>query len=308
MGTVHDLVRRHGRDEARRMVPANDRPLVDMAAAVLAADPAMGITYSGFCLTALPHKKLDDGERWERRGAFVTLTVDPGSLPDGHGGTRVHGVPYGSRARLILLYLQTQAIRSRCPEVELGASMRDWLGRMGIPIGGKSLRDVRDQADRISACTLTFQWHGGHGIRFLKDAIVRGGIQLWREDGEQPRLWVDTVRLSESFFTALLDHPVPVAEPALRELSDSSLGLDIYIWLAYRLHVLDRATPVTWAALHQQFGGSYAELRDFRKRFRKPLAEALAVYPDAVVTVDDAGLTLHPSPPPIPERLIGRHV
>jgi hypothetical protein len=42
------------------------------------------------------------------------------------------GVPFGSRARLILLYLQTQALRSRSREVELGRSMREWLRRMGI--------------------------------------------------------------------------------------------------------------------------------------------------------------------------------
>lgn len=305
MATIHNLVRLHGRDVARQMVGADERQLVDMASAVISADPEINITYSGFALTSLPHRKIADGERWERRGSAVTLTVDPGSLPDGEGGTKVHGVPYGSRARMILFYLQTQAVRSKSPEVELGASMRDWLGRMGIPVGGKSLRDVRDQADRISACTLTFQWKGGRGVQFLKDSIVRGGIQLWRDADESPRLWVDTVLLSDSFFHALLDHPVPVAEAALRQLSNSSLALDVYVWLAYRLHILERPTPITWAALHQQFGGGYAELRAFRRRFLKPLQEALAVYEDARVDVDEAGVTLHPSRPPVLERLIG---
>jgi hypothetical protein len=207
---------------------------------------------------------------------------------------------------MILLYLQTQAVRTKSPEVELGASMREWLGRMGIPIGGKSLKDVRDQADRISACTLTFQWHGGRKVSFVKDSIVRGGIQLWQGDADQPRLWIDTVRLSETFFQALKEHPVPVAEPALREIASDSPALDAYIWLAYRLHSLDRPTPVTWAALHSQFGFGYARLRDFRKNFSATIQRALAVYPDARVDIDDAGLTLHPSHPPIPERLIGR--
>lgn len=287
------------------MVPSEDRSLVDKAAAILESDTTIGITYSGFCLTSLPHRKLAEGERWERRGPSVTLTVDPGSLPDGTGATRVHGVPYGSRARMILLYLQTQAVRSKSPEVELGASMRDWLGRMGIPIGGKSLRDVREQADMISACTITFQWSGGSRVSFIKDSIVRGGIQLWREDGDQPRLWVDTVRLSETFFKALSDHPVPVAETALRQIAGDSPALDAYIWLAYRLHSLDRPTPITWAALHSQFGFGYARLRDFRSRFTDTLRTALAVYPDARVDVDEAGVTLHPSRPPVLERLIG---
>jgi hypothetical protein len=44
-------------------------------------------------------------------------------------------VPYESIARLILLYLQTEAIRTGCAEVELGHSMNAWLSRMSIPVG-----------------------------------------------------------------------------------------------------------------------------------------------------------------------------
>jgi hypothetical protein len=62
------------------------------------------------------------------------------------------GVPYGSRARLILLYLQTEAVRMNCREVELGRSLHAWLCRLEIPIGGKQMASVRDQAGRISRC------------------------------------------------------------------------------------------------------------------------------------------------------------
>ncbi|HYH20235.1 MAG TPA: replication protein RepA [Azospirillum sp.] len=307
MAEIHDLVRQHGRDEARRLVPAEERHLVDMAAAMLAIEnPTLGITYSGFCLTALPHRKLPDDQRWERQGHQVRLVVEPGVLPSRDGATQLYGVPYGSRARLIILYLQTRAIQTNSPEVELGASMREWMGRMGVSGGGKQYRDVRDQANRISACNLTFIWHDRGSARFQKDSIVRGGIQLYEQDEEdqQMRLWVDTVRLSDSFFTALRDHPVPVAEPALRQIANNSTAIDAYIWLAYRLHSLERPTPVTWAALYQQFGGGYAQLRQFKARFLEPLREALAVYPDAKVEVDDTGLVLHPSRPPILGRTV----
>jgi Plasmid encoded RepA protein len=64
------------------------------------------------------------------------------------------GVPYGARARMILLYLQTQAVRTGRREIELGRSMRDWMERMGLSIGGETARSLREQAARISACTL----------------------------------------------------------------------------------------------------------------------------------------------------------
>ena len=309
MGTIHELILSHGRTEARQMVEPDDRRLVDLAATVMGAEPSISVTYSGFCLTSLPHTRLADDQRWEKVGLRVRLIVEPGVLPSGQATTRVYGVPFGSRARLILLYLQTQALRGDTPEVELGASMRDWMRRMGVPVGGRSYQDVRDQANRISACNLTFIWDTDRGARFDKDTIVKGGIQLYEcDDDSQPRLWVDTVRLSDTFFRALRKHPVPVSEPAIREIANQSHALDAYIWLAYRLHILERPTSVTWAALHAQFGAAYKHVRHFKPRFYETLKTALAVYPEAAVDISDVGIVMHPSPPPIPERrlVVGR--
>ena len=51
------------------------------------------------------------------------------------------GVPYGSIARMILLYLQSEAVKTRSREVELGKSMNAWLRTMNIDNGSKvSLR------------------------------------------------------------------------------------------------------------------------------------------------------------------------
>jgi hypothetical protein len=61
---------------------------------------------------------------------------------------------------------------------------------------------------------------------------------------------------------------------------------------------------VSWNALYQQFGAGYRQLRQFRAKFKEPLAIALAAYPEARVSVDDAGVTLIPSAPPIPARTL----
>ena len=68
-------------------------------------------------------------------------------------------------AELILLYLQTRALRLGSPEIELGRSMREWLQRMGIPHGGKSYAEVRDQAARLSTCKLTFYYAASKGVQ-----------------------------------------------------------------------------------------------------------------------------------------------
>ena len=158
---VHRLVLVHGRGRAREMVSVRQRPLVDIAAEVMADESQrIGISCTGFCLTALPHKRLSDDQPWEKKEHRVTLLVEPGRLKLG-GKTKLYGVPYGARARMILLYLQTQAIRTGSREVALGRSMRDWMERMGLAVGGETAHALREQAARISACSLKFFWEDG---------------------------------------------------------------------------------------------------------------------------------------------------
>jgi len=314
MSQVHDLILLHGREQAKKMVGPDESHLVDAAAAVMAAeDDAFGVMYSGFALTALPHRRLaTDDAVWERSGARCSLLVEPGRLPDGMGKFRLYGVPYGSRARLILLYLQTQAILNQNPEVSLGRSMREWMRRMGLEPGGQTYKDVREQSRRLAACNVTFSW-GNDGTRavvaFEKSPIIRSGAfaveGITADEANQLTLWEDRVKLSELFFRELRDHPVPIYEPAIRAMVDNSTAMDIYIWLSYRLHVLDRPITVRWTSLLDQFGAGYSRLRDFKRRFTDNLKLALACYPDAKVDVDAAGMRLHPSPSPVKAALKG---
>jgi hypothetical protein len=305
---VRHLVLVHGRQQARAMVEPEKRRLVDIAAEVMGdEDGRIGITYSGFCLTSLPHKRLPDDQGWEKRGHRVTLQIEPGRKGVGTPA-RYIGVPYGARARMILLYLQTQAIRTGSREVELGRSMRDWLQRMGLSWGGETGKTLREQATRIAACHLRFEWEGEAAKGYEKGGFVRSGLRFHSrsDDRRQGTLWEDRVVLDEVFYEVLRRHPVPLREAALRELADRSVSLDIYIWLAYRLHTLDKPTPVRWAALREQFGngGSYSELRVFKREFRRALAPAVVAYPEAHLEVANEGLILYPSRPPVAPRLV----
>ncbi len=85
----------------------------------------------------------------------------------------------------------------------------------------------------------------------------------------------------------------------IRQLRDRSMSLDIYVWLAWRLHRLDKSTKISWPAIHGQFGNGFRAIRQFKPRFAEALAAAVAAYPDARVDISDAGVTLHPARPPI---------
>jgi hypothetical protein len=52
------------------MVPEKQRPLVDIAADVMADESQrIGISYTGFCLTSLPHKRLPGRANLGEKGA-----------------------------------------------------------------------------------------------------------------------------------------------------------------------------------------------------------------------------------------------
>ena len=303
MGEVHRLIDTHGRQGALQFEIG--RRVVEVAAGYLAdEDVGMGCYYSGWAQATLPHKRLANDEIWQVRTDRVSLTVEPGRRALPGGGAEWIGVPYGSRARLILLYLQTEAVRTQSREIELGKSLRAWLGKMGISSGGKSIADVREQAERIARCRLSFEITAKGRSALVQQLIVDKALFTEGEDSGD-RQFLERTKLSESFYEQLLAHPVPIEEAAIRHINRHSLALDIYCWLAYRLHSLSRETAISWRALHAQFGAGVRHLFHFKQTFVDQLEIALAVYPAAKVAVTDHGLSLTPSRPPIAQRRTG---
>lgn len=300
MGQVHQLILSQGIEAARsQAIDKAERQAVEAAFGVLSDEKGrIGITHAGFAMAALPHKRTSE-TLWKKDTGTVRLLVESGLDAEGEP----IGIPYGSIARMILLYLQTQAVRTRSREVELGTSMNAWLGAMGIPAGGKTYQIVREQSHRLSRCRLTFFRRSHDAEMVTNGAFVRDSILPLDSTAGQFPLWQERVRLDEGFYQSLIDHPLPLREEAVRQISSRSMAIDFYVWLAYRLHALSEPVPVSWTALKRQFGGSYQEARKFRRDAKSTLRLALAVYPEARILIDDMdGLILYPSPPPVPER------
>lgn len=303
MGTVHKLIQGIGIEAAKANAtdPFN-RQCIDTAFAVLSDEVRrIGVMHAGFAMTSLPHREIEATE-WVRQGGNVKLRIESGKdVKDQHAG-----IPYGATARMILLFLQTEAVRTKSREVELGRNMAQWLATMGIEKGGWQYKTVRDQSKRISLCRLTFYRTWENATEHTNGSFVRNAISTGDESDNQLSLWREVVKLDEGFYESLLSHPMPVREAAIRELGGRSQAIDIYIWLGYRLWQIDadKPTRVSWPALFDQFGGGYSTMKHFKPKFREAFGLALAAYPEARAELDEAGAVLHYSPPPVPERLI----
>jgi hypothetical protein len=302
MAEIHKLLEEHGKQAVLQLDV--DRRIVEAAAGYMSAEESeVGFLYSGWAQSALPHKKLADDANWQVHTDHVSLVVQPGVRPSLTGDAIPIGVPYGSRARLIILYLQSEALKTHSREVELGKTLHAWLRRLEIPIGGKSMAAVKDQAERISRCRMSFQVKQGTRTGLVNQSILDSAMFI-EDDSTQGSLFIEKAKLSEMFFEQLKKHPVPIEENAIAMIANNSMAIDVYCWLAYRLHSLSVPKLVTWKALHAQFGRGLARLDHFRWYFTQNVNLALAVYPDAKVDVDSRGLVLNPSRPPVAPKVV----
>ena len=268
----------------------------------------LGFLHSGLAQTCLPHSKPDDDSSpWMRTSGRFSLIVAPGLVED-EGRARYVGVPYGTKARLIMIYLQTEGVRSRT--VSLGPNLSSFLRSLGLSsvTGGKhgSITSVREQCLRIARCQFTMQWtdydRGGRRD-IVQDTKIVDGLELWT--GTNGRQWAGTVELSPRFQEHLKEHAVPLDKRALAKLSDNSLGLDLYTLFAYRLPRLSKEMHLRWSQLQLQIGTTYTRPRHLSTKVRGVLPEVLDAYPGAKVEVIGTGITLYPSPPAVPKTSVG---
>ena len=77
MGTVHQLINDGGRQGALNF--GVERTEVEAAITYMADEEGgIGFLYSGWCQTALPHRRLPDTDGWQIETERTTLIVEPG--------------------------------------------------------------------------------------------------------------------------------------------------------------------------------------------------------------------------------------
>jgi Plasmid encoded RepA protein len=262
-----------------------------------------------FCQTGLPYRDPGGTIRlWQRSQGAAHLEVEAGRAFHPDQGAFVDvGLPFGPKPRLILAYLNAEAIRSGSPVVEVEASLSAFVQRLGLCRDGRSIRAVKDQLTRLATAEIRLALAlPGMPAKQVQAHIV-GGFELWLpKDARQRVLWPSNVTLSSDYFASLQRHAVPLDERALAALSHSAMALDLYSWLAQRLHRVDPAKPtfIPWTALRDQFGWHYSTVRKFRQVFRLTLDGVLAQYRDARIVLDGGGLTLRNSLPPVKGRVL----
>lgn len=281
------------------LTPAQERLL--QAAETIALSPAGDIVFQHavFCQIALPRKKTSD-LRYEHTVGPASILIKAGELRQGEQWVQ-QPLPCGVKARLVLLYAVSEALRHRSPTVSLGRTASEFMERLKITRQGSEYRSFNAQLKALSAADVKLGVMFDGGISRTKAIPTFDHIDLLSRNPNQTTLWAKEIEFTPQFFESILEHSVPLREEAVIALRGSAVALDVYSWLAHRLfRIKGGGLTLRWEVLRQQFGQEYASLDNFKTKFRLALRQVLAVYPDARVEEASGGIHLCQSAPPVP--------
>lgn len=280
-------------------LPTIQSRILDASVAIEQEDPLEIIyQHSLFCQVALPRRR-PEGRTFERTYRNGLVRLEAGAL---FNGLRLveQPLPTGPKPRLALMHINSQAVKTHSPYVDIGHSCAAFLRRLGLNAqSGNTYTLFKREMQALAACRMTLGFNEGEK-HITVDAKPISRFEAWftANDDEQA-IWPAELRLSQEYFESLQKHAVPLDARACGALAHSAMALDIYSFLARRLYTLDKPVKVTWHQFHAQFGQEYNDWRSFKKEFAPAVRAALALYLDAKVETVTGGLLLKPSPPPV---------
>ena len=262
--------------------------------------------------TCLPYRNPKGLEKWERyNGDTAMLIRSLEVLNPREKKSVIPGLPYGPKARILMIYLNQQAIMNDSPLIDVEDNMTAFLKRVhGSSLNGREIKAYKEQMTRLASCHFSFAISISDE-QTIQDAAgkIVGAFDLWFPKDENQRvLWSSKIELSPEYFQTLKRYLVPLNENSVRALSHSAMGLDIYTWLAQRLHRIpeDETHFIGWKNLKDQFGHGYGRMDNFKRVFRDTLQTVLTQYPEAnrgsVIEDRNKGYHLKQAAPPVPYR------
>ena len=263
------------------------------------ADAALGFMARLMALCSLPRTNPGNRHQYKRVNGPYKLGMTAGLD---------NKLPYGNFPRLLLAWVSTEAVRTQSRVLILGDSLSDFMRALGVYSagGGNAGIKLRNQMRRLFNAHVQLVYEDEHGEASVSSSVT-DSTELWwnvRKPGERS-LWESKIELSEKFFQEIIRHPVPLDMNILKSLKRSTLGLDLYLWTAYRTFALRAPLRLSWRQVYRQFGAHPDKSSDnntvqaFRYKVLRELKKIKLAWPGLNYTTAKGVLILHPSTPSI---------
>ena len=263
------------------------------------ADPDLGFMVRMMALCSLPRTNPGDRLRYVRRNGPYTLGMTAGVNSK---------LPFGNLPRLLLAWVSTEAVRTQSRELILGRSLSEFMRTLGVysSAGGVHTR-LRNQMKRLFSAHVQLIYEDEHGEARVSSSVADRSEFWWNpRRPDEPSLWESKIYLGEAFFNEIINHPVPLDMNTLKALKRSSLGLDLYLWTAYRTFTLKRPLRLSWRQVYRQFGADPAKAHDkntvknFRRKVLRELVKIKLAWPSLNYAPAKGVLILWPSVSAVP--------
>jgi replication initiator protein len=300
-----DIQRKRNEAKARRsaMTPVQRRR--DTAREVIASGDLKSRdryhVHSVLALCGLPYRRpADDATDYVREYGRNSLVVQSGYLKDPISGKMVRqGLPYGPKARLLMLHICTMAIRQNSADIEIADSMSAFIRELGFQVtAGRRERlafSRNNSTDSPQPACKSACGMGNGPPQSIANPSRLEAFDIWLpRDPDQKTLWSTKIHLDQKFYSSLKEHALPVDIRAIRSFANSAKQIDIILWLGYRLRTVKRSYEIKWSLLHDQFGSSVGRIRRFKEDFREDLKAIMEVFSKLPVKLTETGLLLMP--------------
>jgi hypothetical protein len=259
--------------------------------------------HSVLAICGLPYERLPVETRvYERKQGNMSLLVKAGEIMTPQGDWKPQPIPYGPKARLILMHLCSEALHNNSATIELADTFTAFVREMGFSKSGGErgpLTAFKQQLNALAGCELRVgTWNGitakTRSFRPIND------FQVWLSDNpEQRSLWPSTVTFSGEMFDSLKRHAIPMNVKAIKAFAGSARKLDLYFWVGWRLHNIEAPLSIGWASLGEQFGQGFIRPRKFRETFSEEVSHLKEVFPKLPIKLNEDGLVLSPADPSV---------
>ena len=262
------------------------------------ADPDLGFMARTMALCSLPRSNPGNRLQYKRVNGPFTLYMTAS------GGNKL---PFGNLPRLLLAWVSTEAVKTGRRELVLGKSLSEFMRTLDIySNSGRVHTRLRNQMKRLFGCTVTMVYEERAGFARVSSLVADKHEFWWNErKPDQPSLWESKIYLGEQFFNEIISHPVPIDMNTLASLKRCALGLDLYLWLTYRMFTLRAPLRLTWGHLYRQFGlhpskaNDHRTVQNFRHQALRELKKIKLAWPGLNYATAPGVLILHPSTPVI---------
>lgn len=257
--------------------------------------------HSVLAVLGLPYERLPlDVREFTRAQGNMSLNVRAGKIMTPNGEWKTQPLPFGPKARLIVMHLCSEAIRTKSPTIELADTFTAFVQEMGFSKSGGErgpLTAFREQLNALAACDMQIGTWNGVSARTSSFKPIND-FDVWLSDNPAQRsLWPSTVTFSQDMFDSLKRHAVPYNIRAVRAFAGSARKLDLYFWLGWRVYNMERPKKIGWDAVKDQFGAGFTRDRAFRAQFAEEVGHLREVFPKLPLRITEGGIILEPAGP-----------